>query len=67
MAIDQDGEEFHLLWQAETPAAYGVKEHGEGPLIWLPKSQCDVEDGAELGRAAMFLVPEWLAIEKGLV
>ncbi len=67
MSIDQDGEEFRLLWQAETAMAYGVKEHGEGPLIWLPKSQCDVDEAAELGQVAMFLIPEWLAIEKGLV
>lgn len=49
----------------ETPAAYGVvieddSFEGEAEIIWLPKSQV-TKDGNT------FYVPEWLAIEKGLV
>jgi len=34
---------------------------GEGKEIWLPKSQCEVEDDCTI------VVEEWLAKEKGLI
>lgn len=64
--------ELDLLWIAETALAYGVKDSNDAskpdtPLIWLPKSQVDIEHDAEISDICTFLVPEWLAIEKGLV
>lgn len=48
--------------RVETEMAYGILDEGDedGPLIWLPKSQCEVDDG-------ILTCPEWLAQEKGLI
>lgn len=45
----------------ETAGAYLIKS-GDDKEIWIPKSQAeyDEDDGT-------FAIPEWLAIEKGLV
>jgi hypothetical protein len=62
--------ELDLEWVAETDLAYGVREEPgdtRSSLIWLPKSQVDIEQAAQLNEVCTFLVPEWLAIEKGLV
>lgn len=63
--------ELDLQWVAETERAYGVRDNDDAgkdtPLIWLPKSQVDIESNAEISDICTFLVPEWLAIEKGLV
>jgi hypothetical protein len=61
--------EMDLEWVAETDLAYGVKEapaSRHDPVIWLPKSQVDVEEGAQLNEVCTFLIPEWLVVEKGL-
>ena len=51
---------------AETPQAVRVSPDGERRnAIWLPKSQCEVERGK--GVLATVTLPEWLAIQKGLV
>ena len=57
--------ELDLLWKAETAAAYLVTDNDV--TVWLPKSQVDVEESAELHEVCTFLVPEWLATEKGLI
>lgn len=60
--------EMKLIWGAETDKAYGVmEERHAAKMYWLPKSQVDIEEGAELNYVCEFLIPEWLAIEKGLV
>lgn len=60
--------ELELLWVAETTMSWGVTEdEPDDPVIWLPKSQCEMGKHTELGQTATFEVPEWLAIEKGLV
>lgn len=61
--------ELDLEWLAETDLAYGVKEAPAArndPIIWLPKSQVEIEDNAQLNEVCAFLVPEWLVVEKGL-
>ncbi len=69
MSRGREPVELELFWKGETAAAYMVAEDDDpdSPDIWLPKSQVEPEEGAELGSAVTFLVPEWLAIEKGLV
>lgn len=53
--------------KVETEKAYGVSigevdpDTGKDVLIWLPKSQCQKNDDGS------FTLPEWLAIDKGLV
>lgn len=44
----------------ETTAAYLV-DVGEEEDIWLPKSQCEIEDDCTI------IVEEWLARERGLI
>jgi hypothetical protein len=48
----------------ETPAAFLLKmEEGIfGEKVWFPKSQCTLDEETKT-----IEVPEWLAIEKGLV
>lgn len=60
--------ELKLNFVAETGAAYGVTEDDpEDPVIWLPKSQVEKLCNNGLDQIATFEVPEWLAIDKGLV
>lgn len=42
----------------ETAAAYLV--NGGDKDVWVPKSQCEYSDGE-------LQLPEWLALEKGLI
>lgn len=62
-------ETLQLRLVAQTGAAWGVTEdEPDDPVIWLPKSQVEIDDeDTELGEVATFEVPEWLAIDKGLV
>ncbi len=57
--------ELELIWKAETRLAYLVTN--DELEVWLPKSQVEIEDSAITGIVCSFLIPEWLAIEKGLV
>lgn len=57
---------LELTWIAETEAAMLVEDEG-GTRYWLPKSQIDWETGYNTGHKFEFIIPEWLAIEKGLV
>jgi len=41
----------------------GSKPDGEGWKVWLPKSQIENHDD----EAKTFDIPEWLALEKGLI
>lgn len=60
--------ELELRLVQQTALAYGVTEdEPDDPVIWLPKSQTELLDDVELGEVAKFEVPEWLAVEKGLV
>jgi hypothetical protein len=60
--------ELELYVEGETAMAYAVTEgEPDSPTIWLPKSQVDVLGRSTLGSVATFEVPEWLAVEKGLV
>lgn len=59
---------LELRLVAQTPAAYGFTEdEPDDPVIWLPKSQVDVETrDPEINDIVKVEVPEWLAIDKGL-
>lgn len=60
--------ELKVFVHRETDAAWQVSDTGEAKdAIWLPKSQVDDGGDAECGKACEFLVPEWLALEKGLI
>jgi len=68
MPKDQPPVELDLRIMAETANAYLVTEDEKNKEYWLPKSQIDIsDDEPEVGKIYSFLIPEWLAIEKGLV
>lgn len=58
---------LELTVLAETPASYLVTD--EDVEVWLPKSQVTVEDDDDvtIGITYSFVVPEWIATQKGLV
>jgi hypothetical protein len=55
LCLDYRGEESPKAWKAYD---------GDGKAHWLPKSQCTM-DGDPKG--TIFLVPEWLAKNNGLI
>ena len=57
------GEEYTLLVKHETDKAVLVNDGDED--IWLPKSKIDYDE-IEAGEECNFLIPEWLAVDKGL-
>jgi hypothetical protein len=57
--------ELDMELLVETDAAVRVRVDDKN--VWLPKSQIDMEEGAEVGDVVAFLLPEWLAIEKELI
>lgn len=66
--MSQETVELELNLVAETAMAYGVTEDDpEDPVIWLPKSRVETLGRAVLGSVVKFEVPEWLAVDKGLV
>ena len=51
----------------ETEKAYLVSDDGEREnAVWLPKSQVERGDAKGSG-VYVFTMPEWLAVDKGLV
>jgi len=53
--------DLEVVVRRETAAAWGIEDADDPKnLIWLPKSQCEIEDG-------ILTCPEWLAQEKGLI
>ncbi len=61
--------ELSLMFLHETDAAWLVSETGfKEDAVWLPKSQCGIDNpDPESGEICEFSVPEWLALEKGLI
>jgi hypothetical protein len=60
--------ELRLKVHRETDYAWQVSADGElKNAVWIPKSEVDDGGTAAPGSTCEFLVPEWLAIEKGLV
>ncbi len=60
--------ELELFVHDETNEAWRVSSEGNiQDAVWIPKSQCDDAGEAETGKACEFLIPEWLANEKGLI
>jgi len=60
--------EVHL--RRETERAWGIANPNSGKstdIIWLPKSQCEVELGEAPGKMSTLTAPEWLLKERGLI
>lgn len=58
-----DAVELSLDHLGESAKAWKVRD-GDGRIHWLPKSQCSLDNHQS---GTIFLVPEWLAKEKGLL
>lgn len=65
MKKNHDIIEVSVLLKHETDAAILVSEDGEKG-IWIPKSKCEFSDSDVHGFVTIEL-PEWLALEKGLI
>lgn len=59
--------ELSLMVHVETDKAWFLSDTGElKDAVWVPKSQADDGGDAVRGSKCDFLLPEWLAIDKGL-
>ena len=57
--------ELLLEIKAETGKALLVSDGGQN--VWLPKSQIEYTEQGGKGDEIVFEIPEWLALEKGLI
>jgi len=58
--------EVDIVLHHETDKAYLVSTDGKrDKAVWIPKSQCQQVDGE--GQHRTMEMPEWLAIDRGLV
>jgi hypothetical protein len=65
MASKSDLHDFSVVLHAETDAAWKVSDDGVAKnAVWIPKSQGEIDKS---GKVCVLTIPEWLAIEKGLV
>lgn len=64
--VDLEGYQFHETGKA---LLFGLDEKKKSDAVWLPLSQIEVEDKGilHLSGPVEVTLPEWLAIEKGLV
>lgn len=63
---NKDLVEIDLTIKAETDMALLVDD-GCIEEVWLPKSQIQYDEDAEVGDTIIVDVPEWLALDKGLI
>lgn len=63
--------EIFCKFIVSTPRAICIKEMDSTPGVWIPRSQilyCDKDlDAVEKESYLTITIPEWLAVEKGLV
>jgi hypothetical protein len=61
-----DYADFDVQLLHETDRAYLVTETIPEMGFWIPKSQCQLEE-TSVGGIYTLSLPEWLAVEKGLL
>lgn len=60
--------DIDVVIHAETALAILVSDNDlEDSAVWLPKSQVDYDERAKKGDIITVTLPEWLAIDKGLI
>lgn len=58
--------DIEVYVRRETGKAWGIADPNKpGNIIWLPKSQCEIELGNS--KVAILTAPEWLLKEKELI
>ena len=60
-----DVADYDLIIVNQTTRAVLVKDEEGGTPVWLPLSQVELEH--EDGGRCVATIPDWLAIEKGLI
>ncbi len=66
---NSDRNPHHVTFEGETEKAFKVCPDGSTKSVWLPKSQCCLDDGETPKRGGSYRiwVPDWLAEKAGLV
>ena len=60
--------DLDVVLRCETDKAWGFDDPNRvGKVIWVPKSQGQVEEEPAPSKKAALTCPEWLAKEKGLI
>lgn len=60
--------DLDIFIRRETDKAWGIADPNKpGNIIWLPKSQCEMNDITTPRWSAKLTCPEWLAKERGLI
>ena len=64
--VDVEGYQFH---ETEKAILFGTDEKNRDEAVWLPKSQVEIEDKGvfHMSGPVVVTLPEWLALEKGLI
>ena len=58
--------EMYLIAQTERAILVNEDENNSGQGVWLPKSKVEFDDVTP-GTVTTVTLPEWLALEKGLI
>ncbi len=66
---NSDRNPHNVLYEGESEKAYKVRPEGSTKSVWLPKSQCCLDDEVTPKRGSFhrIWVPDWLAEKAGLV
>jgi len=60
--------DIDVVVRCETDKAWGLDDPNKaGKVIWMPKSQCQVEEEPAPSKNAVLTCSQWLAKEKGLI
>lgn len=66
--MKSDLQDIEVIFVTQTEKAFAVKvDEISTKLIWLPKSQCEIDGVLSSGRIVMLTADERLLVEKGLV
>jgi hypothetical protein len=66
--MKSDLQDIEVIFVIQTDRAFGVKvDERATNIVWLPKSQCEIDGVMSAGRVVTLTASEGLLVEKGLV
>jgi hypothetical protein len=66
--MNDERHKIEVQLRRETERSWGIADpRNDGMLIWLPKSQCELELGDGPDKMSMLTAPEWLLKDRGLI
>lgn len=66
--MKSDLQDIEVIFVTQTERAFGVKlDETVTNIVWLPKSQCEIDGVLSAGRVITLTASERLLVEKGLV